>query len=108
MLCPDYQLVRHELLAAAIMLHCARAAQPGPDRIFCVWSASSRLDNARRIAKIRRIKLFQRIATLEAVCSELSRDAGEGEAIGDTFEGQIHIVSRDANGNWSQRRERVH
>jgi hypothetical protein len=66
------------------------------------------LDNARRLAKVRRIKLFQRIATLEAVCSELSRNAGEGEAIGDTLEGEIHIVTRDANGNWSERRERVH
>lgn len=104
----DYQLVCFRLKMAAVMLRCAQGAEPGPDRISCVWSAFGRLDNARRIAQTRSIKLQKRIATLNAWCAKLSREAGDGESIGDAFEGEIHIVSRDANGNWSQRRERVH
>ena len=104
----DYQLVCRQLRAAVIMLRCAQAAEPGPDRISCLWSASERLANARRIAKVRRVKLSKRISALDACLGQLDRYAGEGESIGDALGGEVHIVSRDAYGNWSERRERVH
>ena len=104
----NYRLVCSHLRIAAIMLRCAQAAEPGPDRIGCLWSACAGISNARRIAKIRRIKLLKRIAALDACLGKLDRYAGEGEVIGDAFEGEVLIVSRDANGKWSERRERVH
>ena len=70
--------------------------------------SSLRLGNAGRIAELHGVNLMKRIATLEAVCSELSRDAGEGEVIGNAFDGEVQIVTRDASGRWSERRERAH
>ncbi len=104
----DYLLVCSHLRIAVIMLRCAQGTMPGPDRIARLWSAGASIADARRVAKFRRIKLRRRIAILNACLRKLDRYAGEGEFIGDAFEGEVLIISRDANGRWSERRERVH
>jgi hypothetical protein len=60
------------------MLRCAEVAEPGPDRIFCLWSAAGRIDNARRGAKIGGIKLLKRIAILDSTLRTISCNAGSG------------------------------
>jgi hypothetical protein len=104
----QYQCLHYHLRMAHVLLLCAEEAEPGPDRISPLWCAADRLDNARRYATIFKLNLHRRIARLSRRYEDLARQAGEGEAIGDAFQGEIHIVSRDANGKWSERRERVH
>ena len=104
----SYKFVHDQLLGTAIMLRCAEAAEPGPDRIFCLWSAAGRIDNARRGAKIGGIKLLKRIAILDSLLKAISRNAGSGERIGPAFEDEVLVVSRNMDGKWSERRVPVH
>ena len=67
----SYLLVCSHLRIAVIMLRCAQAAKPGPDRIGRLWGAWGSIVDARRIAKICRIKLWKRIATLDACLGKL-------------------------------------
>ena len=90
------------------MLRCAEAVEPGPDRIFCLWSAAGRIDNARRSAKIGDIKLLKRIAILDSRLRAISSNAGRYETICPVDESEIQIVIARTNGRWSERRERVH
>jgi hypothetical protein len=90
------------------MLLCAEKSEPGPGRISPLWYASGRLDNARQYAVIFKLNMHRRIGRLSHRLEALARVAGEGEAISPAFKGEVHIVKRDANGNWSERREQVH
>ena len=59
----SYLLALWQLRVAGTLLRCAE--EPGPDRATCLWCASSRLANARRIARGSRINLSKRITKLE-------------------------------------------
>jgi hypothetical protein len=103
-----YHSVFYQLRIAHVMLTCAEEAGPGPGRILSLWCAGRSLENAHRLATYSKVGLFKRIAHLQRRRAALVRHAGEGEAIGPAFGGEVHIISRDASGQWSERRERVH
>jgi hypothetical protein len=93
---------------AHVTLLCAEESEPGPGRISPLWHASGRPDNARQYAVIFKLNMHRRIGSLSHHLEALARVAGEGEAMGPAFKGEVHIVKRDADGNWSERREQVH
>ena len=93
----SYLLVLWQLRVAGMLLRCAE--EPGPDRITCLWCASGRLANARRIAKSRHINLSKRITKLDVKYARLDLSAGACEAIG-----ELKMVS----GCWHERSVWVH
>lgn len=89
------------------MLRCAQAAKPGPDRIGRLWGAWGSIVDAQDCQNLQD-QALEADRYSRRLFGQARRYAGEGEVIGDAVEGEVLIVSRDANGKWSKRRERVH
>jgi hypothetical protein len=105
------RLIRYQMHCADAMLHGAEAADPGADRLRCLWCAANSLANAEVITRLTGLlnaKLCRRLNELWERYRAIERDAGAGEFACPALDNHITIVSRSPEGAWEERSDTVH